>query len=119
MFDMNTEAMVDGIPIAVVGLLIVFAVLIFLSLVFLALQKKMTSEAKKSLEKQGHNVKGLKDEDLNVPADENAAISTALFLYFSEQHIEESGIITIKQIDRRYSPWSSKIYSLNNMNFPR
>ncbi len=38
----------------------------------------------------------------------------ALHLYLDEIHDEESGVITIKQISRAYSPWSSKIYAVRN-----
>ncbi len=53
---------------------------------------------------------------LVMSAYDNAAIATALHLYFSELHDEESNVITIKRIERRYSPWSSKIYSVRHMN---
>ncbi len=43
-----------------------------------------------------------------------AAISLALHLYLNDQHDVESNVITIKRIQKRYSPWSSKIYSMNN-----
>jgi hypothetical protein len=43
----------------------------------------------------------------------NAAISMALYLYFEELHDEESDVVTIKKVSKRYSPWSSKIYGLN------
>jgi len=109
----------DGMSIAIVGLGIVFAVLIFLAVVFLGMQKYMTSQAKKELEKQGKDVGSMSDDDVNVPADVNAAISTALYLYFSEQGEQESGVITIKHTQKRYSPWNSKIYGLNNLNFPK
>lgn len=48
-----------------------------------------------------------------IPADElNAAIATALYLYRQEVHDYENYVLTIKRIEKRYSPWSSKIYSL-------
>lgn len=112
-------AVSGGLSIAVVGMAIVFGVLIFLALVFTAFQKYMVVQAKKAMEKQGLNVTNISDDDLSVPADVNAAISAALYLYFSESGEQESGVITIKKVERRYSPWSSKIYSLNNLNFPR
>jgi Oxaloacetate decarboxylase, gamma chain. len=31
-------------------------------------------------------------------------------------HDEESGFVTIQRVERRYSPWSSKIYGLNGLN---
>ncbi len=42
------------------------------------------------------------------------AISMALHLFYDEVHDDESNVITIKRIERRYSPWSSKIYGINN-----
>ena len=53
--------------------------------------------------------------DDKISAEINAAISMALHLYYAEVHDEESNKITIKTVERRYSPWSSKIYGLNNL----
>ncbi len=48
--------------------------------------------------------------------DELVAAFMALHLYTSEEvHDEESNVLTIDRIQRRYSPWSSKIYSMNNL----
>lgn len=55
------------------------------------------------------------DQELRMSADETAAIATALCLYFDEEHDEESNVMTIKTMARRYSPWSSKIYGINNL----
>jgi len=41
-----------------------------------------------------------------------AAIAASIFLYRSEVHDIEDTILTIKRMDRSYSPWSSKIYGL-------
>lgn len=45
----------------------------------------------------------------------NAAISAAIHLYVNEAHDEENTILTIDKVSRRYSPWSSKIYSVTNL----
>ena len=45
----------------------------------------------------------------------NAAIAMALYQYFNELHDVESGVITIKRVSRNYSPWSSKLYNMNNL----
>jgi len=42
----------------------------------------------------------------------NAAISMAIYLCMSERHDKESGKITAKKLSKRYSPWSSKIYTV-------
>ena len=49
-----------------------------------------------------------------VPSADIVAIAMALHLFYDEVHDDESNIITIKRIERRYSPWSSKIYGINN-----
>jgi Na+-transporting methylmalonyl-CoA/oxaloacetate decarboxylase gamma subunit len=45
----------------------------------------------------------------------NAAIAMALYLYMSELHDVESGVITIKRVSKNYSPWSSKLYNMKNL----
>ena len=50
----------------------------------------------------------------NVPSADVVAIAMALHMFYDEVHDDESNVITIKRIERRYSPWSSKIYGINN-----
>lgn len=52
---------------------------------------------------------------VSLSADENAAICTALYLYFTELHDEEKYVMTVKKVSRTYSPWSSKIYGIMNI----
>ena len=49
-----------------------------------------------------------------IPSADVVAIAMALHLYYDEVHDDESNVITIKRIERRYSPWSSKIYGVIN-----
>jgi hypothetical protein len=49
-----------------------------------------------------------------VPSGDIVAIAMALHMYYDEVHDTESNVITIKRIERRYSPWSSKIYGVIN-----
>lgn len=101
--------------IAIIGILVVFIALTILVLAFKffgnlstrayllrrkieAAQDKLNIEAKESITGQ-----------------EVAAIAMAMHLFMSQQHDEESNIITIKRIERRYSPWNSKIYGLTNL----
>ena len=44
-----------------------------------------------------------------------AAIGLALSMSM-EVHDEESGKLTIKRVQCRYSPWSSKVFGMNNLN---
>ena len=45
-------------------------------------------------------------------ASEEATVM-AMHLYF-DAHDEEPHVITIQEVEKRYSPWSSKIYSMRN-----
>lgn len=62
--------------------------------------------------KQKGNIQS--NDDSEISSAEVVAISMALHLFFDEVHDDESNVITIKRIERRYSPWSSKIYGINN-----
>lgn len=47
--------------------------------------------------------------------EEEIAAFMALHLYLTQNvHDLESNVLTIERIQRRYSPWSSKIYSVYN-----
>ena len=61
------------------------------------------------------NSTNITNKKASVFADDFAAIATAIHLYFNEVHDVESNVITIKKIERHYSPWSSKVLGLNNL----
>jgi len=90
------------------GLIIVFIVLCLLIVLLhvfgiatqkLSGDKKVTTD-KKEEEQHSEVVSGAK----------SAAIAMALHLYYADAHDEESDIITIKNINNRYSPWNVKTY---------
>ena len=116
---MNLLEITQGtLIITFIGWGIVFAALVLLVIIFTNVPRIHVYFTERKLRKQG---KLEADETLNVgggvSGEENAAIAMALYMYLNEQHDEESGVITIKRIERRYSPWSSKIYGLNNQGF--
>lgn len=94
---------------SVVGILVVFIALTLLVMAFIAMGRFSKYLAKRKLMKSNLS----KQEIVEINVYEAAAISYALHLYLNELHDEESGIITIKRIERRYSPWNSKIYAVN------
>ena len=106
----------SGIIVAVVGYLIVFFALVALYFVFFFIAKILKVLRHKRLKKQGREDCIGKEP---ISGELNAAISMALFLYINEQHDEESNVMTIRKISRRYSPWNSKIYGLRNFDKPR
>lgn len=95
---------------AAIGILVVFAALAILVLLFELVQTILLTTTKKKQVKAGKTIEEIKD----IPANEIAAISMALHLFMNDIHDDESNVITIKRIERRYSPWNSKIYGLNN-----
>ncbi|UZR92854.1 OadG family protein [Chondrinema litorale] len=101
----------EHIYMTLIGYSIVFMALVALYLIFDNLPKvllflnglfeKKTVEQKPAVSSK-HNLSGAV----------NAAIATALHLYFDELHDEEITKLTINKVSRNYSPWSSKIYSV-------
>ncbi len=111
--DLNSENLI----IALVGYVIVFSALVVLYFVFQNLPKLIEWRTILMLKRKGLYKKSAnnKSESVLLPGGDNAAISVALHLYFSELHDEEKTVMTIKKVSKTYSPWSSKIY---NMNWP-
>jgi len=101
-----------GIIVAV-GYLVVFAALILLYFVFrYILPSIFKIKLYRRAAKEGRAIDD--SERLEIPGEVNAAIATALYLYFDEQHDYESNVITIRKVSKTYSPWSSKIYNMRN-----
>lgn len=103
----------NALIITFIGFSIVLLLLIFLVGVvsifqFISLKKQANTTNKLAEMKESVS------RDKNIDDGEYAAIAMALKLYMS-YHDEESNIITLKNIDRRYSPWSSKIYGINEI----
>lgn len=101
--------MTEGYTIALVGYLIVFVVLVILIIVFTNVPRLLNLNLKAKLKKEGKKVT---EESLHIDGNVNAAIAMAIHMYFDEMHDEESGVITIQKVKKRYSPWSSKIYGI-------
>ena len=98
----------DGLIITFVGYLMVFLSLLLLSFVFSILPKLLNFQTRRELKRKG-KAHLLNTKELEISGEVNAAISTAIFLYFNEQHDQEDPVITIKRVSKNYTPWSSKI----------
>ena len=108
-----------GITVAIVGFLIVFASLSTLVVIFSRLPKIINMKFNRDkLKRKNIKEETITQDDFIVEGNVTAAISLALHMYFNELHDEESNVVTIKKIKKAYSPWSSKIYSVNQ-NWPR
>ncbi len=100
-----------AISLSVIGYLIVLSALFFLFFIYTLLPKVIQFITNQYLRKKEDIVDDECSEE-PITGEISAAISTALYLYLNEQHDAESGKITIKEVSRKYSPWSSKIYGM-------
>jgi Na+-transporting methylmalonyl-CoA/oxaloacetate decarboxylase gamma subunit len=98
--------------ISIVGYVTVFTALLILFYVFSTIPKIINLQIRQKLKRQGKIADAGKE--LEMVGEVNAAISMALFLFFEEQHDDESRKMTVKNIEKVYSPWSSKIYNMND-----
>ena len=97
-----------------IGILVVFIALVLLVIAFNATGKLSKKSVQSKNKKSGTKTETVEHKP-DLTGDEVAAISMALHLFLNDIHDEESNIITIKRIERRYSPWNSKIYGLTNI----
>lgn len=100
-----------SITLAVVGYLTVFFALVIMYFVYINIPKLINLKIRQKLKREGKFKEA--EKDLSIVGEVNAAISMALYLYFNE-HDEESHTLTIKKIQRSYTPWSSRIYNVND-----
>ncbi len=100
----------DGILISIVGYVIVFSALLLLSVIIANFQRVLLFKQRKKLKETGHIAADI--DDLSISGEVSAAISTAFFLHFQEKHDFENTVLTIKRVQKIYSPWSSKLYGL-------
>lgn len=100
-----------SIAVALVGYLTVFFALVIMYLIYINIPKLINLNIRQKLRREGKEHET--ENGIEVTGEVSAAISLALYLYLNE-HDEESKILTIKNIQRSYTPWSSKIYNLND-----
>ncbi|HUW04880.1 MAG TPA: OadG family transporter subunit [Williamwhitmania sp.] len=97
-----------GFGMTVTAMSVVFFALILLYLVFKQVGKRNIRAQR--VKNAGAATGSL--ESAEVSGEVFAAISAALYLYETEQHDQESAILTINRVAKSYSPWSSKLYGL-------
>ena len=97
-----------------IGFALVFLVLVLLIFIMKGMGWVFTRQKKAAKVAAGVAVA---DDDHEAITDQEiaAAIITALKLYKSNLHDQESEMLTIHRITRAYSPWSSKIHGLTQL----
>lgn len=108
----------SGVVMAITAMSVVFSALILLYLIFKYIGKSMVRTTRRkerptpAEQSTASAVAGQPETELL--GEEIAAIAIALRLYENDMHDIESHVLTINRVARVYSPWSSKIYGLNN-----
>ncbi len=100
-----------GVGMALTAMSVVFSALLCLYLSFKIIGKIAIKLTSTRARKAAGLPKGTKVEH-NPDGEVYAAIAMALNLHEENAHDEEDTILTIRHIEKRYSPWSSKIYTL-------
>ena len=113
-FNFDLIAKYDGWAVAMIGMAVVFVGLIVIWLFFETVGRQMvaTREIRLKREAKAKEEGGAKLAEIEYSEDVNVAIAMALYLFLNEHHDDESGLLTLEKIERRYSPWSSKIYNM-------
>lgn len=108
----------SGVVMALTAMSVVFSALVLLFLIFKNLGRLMIRASlrkeQRAVEALPDAVKGTVKPDQELIGEEIAAIALALRRYEEDMHDIESHVLTINRVARAYSPWSSKIYGLNN-----
>ena len=97
-----------------VGMLTVFLLLILL-IVIINFQTKITNRVEDHAKTVQEPEKAAVTTDTHPTPHEQAAVAMPKHQYFNS-HDEEPHVITIEEVEKRYSPWSSKIYGMRNLN---
>ena len=102
--------------VTVGGFCIVITALVILFLIFTGFSKLVNHDFKKAKKEKKANVAPSTSTAAGWKVDDDLAAVIGLALALAKDvHDEESGLVTIKRVERRYSPWSSKIYGLNGL----
>ncbi|MCK5815810.1 MAG: OadG family protein [Flavobacteriaceae bacterium] len=112
---LQIDTLSEGYVILITGLTVVFSGLLLLALFFnygLPLMLYAYKIISKGPDKKIADISPKVNEDFT--GEIAAAISVSIHMYLKVQHDDENAIITIKQIRKLYSPWSSKIYGTYN-----
>ena len=115
MLSAKNPIMTHDLVVTIGGFCIVITALIILFLIFTGFSKLINKDFKKKKEVKNETPKTSTAAGWKVDDDLAVVIGLALSLS-QEVHDTEADEVTITRVERRYSPWSSKIYGLNGLN---
>lgn len=106
-----------GGAVTIIAMVIVIAALIILCLLFLGFGK-ISQMLMASRKRDAHGIITGEEPDHHEDIDSGeaiAAIAAALAEHFGQNHDLEDTILTIRRMQRAYSPWNSKIHGLRHL----
>ncbi|MFH2141343.1 MAG: OadG family protein [Bacteroidota bacterium] len=104
-----------GIGMAIIAMSVVFSALILLYISFKYVGFAFTTDWKRRKLLKDGKIEEAKHIENSSTGELNAAIGLALYLYKNELHDIESFRLTANKVSRNYSPWSSKIYGIRQI----
>lgn len=112
--DWGHTWLITGVGFAMVFVLLV--VLIYILKLFGILMHRDEKASKKTEAPKAVAAAVAQTTAAPASSDDNlAAVAMALHLYYNGVHDEEPTEITIRNIERRYSPWNAKAFGINNL----
>ncbi len=105
----------EGVGMTITAMVVVFLGLFLLYFVF----KYIGATAIRLSQRRAMKASGLTKEQAKDIASESGAVYAAIAMAIHEitedEHDDENTVLTIKNVARNYSPWSSKIYTLRQL----
>ena len=107
-----------GLGLTMIAMGTVFTALVIISIILMGFAKTLVrlQERKKNKTIASSSTpksETSKEDKKYISGDEFAAIAAAIYMYNEELHDEENTVLTITEVNRRYSPWSSKMHNMN------
>ncbi len=103
-----------GIGMTITAMAVVFCGLILLYLCFKQIAKLSIAASKRNAQRAASSAPA-KQVSGPVSGEVLAAIGAALYELSEDNHDIENTVLTIRKVQRAYSPWSSKIYGLREV----
>lgn len=101
-----------GISMALTAMGVVFCALLCLFICFKIIGRIAITLTKGRARKAAGLPKGAAVQNPEISGEVYAAIAIALQLHEEDAHDYEDTILTMNKVEKRYSPWSSKLYGL-------
>ena len=105
----------DKMGMGITAMLIVLFALILLYCVFEYIGKIALYVSKRRVMKFSGLSKEQAKDRASESGDVYAAIAMAIYEITENEHDDDNTVLTIKNVARNYSPWSSKIYTLREI----